>query len=88
MTNKFQLFDITQADSPIGEADSLDKQCEDLEYGDVAEGNYLVLDKINQTKYMLVADRVVSQKDYYSVPVTSSGVIWRPVLSEVNSQAD
>lgn len=80
--SKFQLLETAQADIFINEADDLDTLCEDLEYGDVAEGNYLVVDKTSGIKYKLVADRVVDKGSYYSVPMTSAGTVWRPVLGD------
>lgn len=79
---KFQLFDTTQTNSPIAESDDLVELCEDLEYGDVAEGKYIIVDKNTETKYALAADRVVNQKDYYSVSNTSAGTVWQPVLGD------
>jgi len=78
---RFQLYDTTeQGARPVNESDTLGQLCEDLEYGDVVDGHYFVLDKVNGVKYSLQADRKVEDEDYYSVPETSHGTVWQPVL--------
>lgn len=81
---RFQLYDATgQKGVSINEADTLLELCQDLEYGDVAEGHYLVLDTLDGVTYQLDADREVKGKDYYSVPMVDRGIIWQPTLGDI-----
>ena len=80
---RYKLFDITEkGDHHIGESHDLNHLSEDLEYGDVAQGDYLVLDSQTGIKYTLAPDRKVAKNDYYSVPSVSGRVVWRPILEE------
>ena len=78
---RFQLYDATeQKEHSINESDTLDQLCEDLEYGDVAEGIYTVLDTTNERQYVIIPDRAVGKNDYYATPFNSKGTVWLPKL--------
>lgn len=81
---RFQLYDTTgQDEQAINESDTLRQLCQDLEYGDVVDGHYIILDTINGVKYSLQVDRKAEGKDYYSGPETTRGTVWQPVLGDM-----
>ncbi len=79
MKNKYVLYERNgQSLGEIGSGEALESLCQDLEYGDVADGLYVVLD----TEYILKPDRPVSDSDYYTTPYTSKGTMWLPKFGD------
>lgn len=79
----YTLYDTTDGNLDfITEANDINTLCEDLEYGDVQQGIYVVVDNKIKKQFNLKPDRVVDDKDYYSTPFKTGRVIWLPLLEE------
>ncbi len=60
---------------------NLQSELNNLEYADVAEGEYQIWKYPTGEQYEIVPDRQVSNEDIYSVPITTKGEVWIPKLN-------
>ncbi|MGH7196944.1 MAG: hypothetical protein ACREGJ_04260 [Candidatus Saccharimonadales bacterium] len=62
----------------------LEQIIDGYEYGDVAEGNYQIWEYPSGKIFRVEPDREVGEKDYYTVPHTTKGIMWLPRLVEID----
>lgn len=66
----------------------LQREFDNLEYGDVAEGRYQVWQYPEGVIFDIVPDRELSNDLYYSTPFASLGEIWKPLLWQTKIDKD
>lgn len=61
----------------------LSSYAENLEYADVAVGNYQLWEYPSGRLFLIVPDRKVDEKDQYATPFNRRGAVWLPQLNEL-----
>ena len=83
MSTYIFVYHIENAFKPEHIVEDLHNELANLEYGDVADGDYQVWEYPSGKIFQITSDREVDDDNFYSTPYTSKGTIWEPQLTEI-----